>query len=243
MARLLTFPNNPGVVSITPISGPAARSSGSTTAQDGSEQTFDGYGDVVALELKFNAKMDVSARRERGLFAAFQGGANAARLRFYDPDIMRPYEAGMAVPHNLRFRDLAQVNWSNGQPWSNGQGWMPSAPIVPVAAASSYDSGIVTLDDVFWGHGLGLGDYIGFFPFHFGIYAVTEVISEGQYRVWPRLRAALTTSSYATLFPTIVMRPISRDSIRQSRGLSTTDGSSISLVEVIDPYVRKYFIG
>lgn len=241
MARLLSFPFNPGVVDITPISGPMARSSGSNTSSDGSEQTFDSVGDVVALRLSFNVKRKGLARQERGLFTGLHGGANAIRLSFFDPDVIMPAEAGLDVAAHLDWTDLDALNWSNGQPWSNGQGWAQSAPEISVASASAINTGIVTLPDSFWGHRLDLGSYFGFFPFHFGLYMVTEVIDDGQYRIWPRLRKALTTDDFATLFPVIAMRPLSRDSAKYGRGLSVTNAASIDLVEVIDPYVRSDF--
>src|SRR5690606_27156301 len=111
-----------------------------------------------------------------------------------DPDIMSPAEAGITGPFQkssspeviANVGDQGGVAWSNGEPWSNGFNWQPAYPTVAVAAASAYDSGIVTLADEFWGHGLGIGDYIGFFPFSLGLYTVDEVIAPGQYRVWPR---------------------------------------------------------
>lgn len=234
MARLLTWPHGLwGIDDVKPINGPNARSSGSTTAQDGSEQTRSGIGDVVALELRLSAKNGlIGARLQRGLMLGLHSGANAMRLQFNDPDIMTPAEAGIVGA-------FAEQDWSNGQPWSNGEGWAPSYPVVPVAASAAVDTGVVTLANEFWGYTLGLGDYIGFFPFHFGLYCVTEVIDEGQYRVWPRLRKALTTDDYATLHPTLVMQAIG-PTPAPGRDLSAT-GGSLTLKEVIDPYVRSYF--
>ncbi|WP_157014899.1 hypothetical protein [Mesorhizobium xinjiangense] len=235
MLRLITWPDGLwGFVDINPVSGPKARSSGGNTAQDGTEQTFEGIGDLVALELVFSAKNGVTgARRQRGLVTALHSGANAMRLQFNDPDIMTPAEAGVSCPE--------EQNWSNGEPWSNGEGWAPTYPVVPVAAAAGFDTGIVRLANEFWGHTLGYGDYLGFFPFHFGIYMVTEVIEPGQYRVWPRLRKALTAEDYATLYPTLVMKAVGT-TVAPPRDLVAT-GGSITLVEVIDPYVRSDFTG
>lgn len=241
MARLLSFPHFPGVRGITPLSGPMARNSGANTASDGSEQTYDSVGDVVALRLDLNMKRKGLARQERGLFAGLHGGANAIRLSFYDPDIITPYQSGLSVSPLVDWPSLGSVPWSNGETWSNGAGWGQAPPEVAVAASSAIDTGIVTLADDFWGHSLDIGSYLGFFPLHFGLYMVTEVIDEGHYRIWPRLRKALTTDDFATLFPVIAMRPRSRDAIQQRRGLAHTDGAAIDLVEVIDPYVRSDF--
>jgi len=239
MPRLASFQMG-DEVRITPTSGPGARNSGATTAQDGFEQTFDTVGDLVALRLELVPRRGISARRERGLFTRLMEGGNATRLTFNDPDLMSPQEAGIDVPAH-DWERMPSPTWSNGQPWSNGLGWGVTPPTVPVAAVAAVNTDTVTLADEAWGHRLGEGDYLGFFPFSFGLYMVTEVIDPGQYRVWPRLRTALTTEHFATLLPTIVMRPRGRDAVSMSRGTWMTDGSSIELVEVIDPYVRRFF--
>lgn len=250
MARLLTFPNQlAGVVSITPTRGPNARSSGNTTAMDGTEQSFSGTGDVVALDLELSIKQGTWARRDRGHLTALRSGANAMRLTFHDPDIMSPAEAGITslfLPNSspeivANVGDQGGVSWSNGEPWSNGFNWQVAYPTVAVAAAAAYDDGVVSLADTFWGHGLGIGDHLGFFPFSFGLYTVEEVISAGQYRIWPRLRTALTTSHFATLTPTIVMKPTLQSTVPPGRNLVSTATHTLSLVEVIDPYVRSSF--
>lgn len=235
MARLLTWPHGLwGIDSVTPVSGPAARNSGANTAMDGAEQTFEGIGDIVALELGLSAKNGrVGARFERGIITGLHNGANAMRLQFNDPDIMTPAEAGIVGA-------FEEQDWSNGEPWSNGEGWAPSYPVVPVTAPAAADSGTIRLSGQYWGHSLNLGDYLGFFPFHFGLYMVTEVIAPGQYRIWPRLRKALTTDDFATLHPTLVMRPVAQTRA-PARDLVKTSGGSLTLVEVIDPYVRQYF--
>lgn len=242
MPRLLSDSDGfAGVTGFSWLSGPNARNSGSTTAMDGSEQTFDAYGDVVALEFTLNVKRDVAARRQAGVLTALRGG-NAMRLRFFDPDMMKPYEAGINVSERYDWTNLPTENWSNGMPWSNGAGWALSAPVVPVAASAGFDTGIVRLGSAFWGHQLGLGDIVGFFPFHFGIYTVTEVIDDGEYRIWPRLRKALTSEDFCTLHPTIVMRPV-MNTLPPGRGLAHTDAATVSLVEVTDYYVRDYYEG
>jgi hypothetical protein len=243
MPRLLTI-SGLTIQSIAWMAGPNARNSGSSTSMDGTEQTFDSVGDVVSLQLDMDPKRAGPARRERGFLTGLPGG-NAFRFTFLDRDMMSPAEAGMDVSARARWETLPRVNWSNGQPWSNGMGWRASPPIVSVAAASAYDSGIVYLADEFWGHSLGVGDHIGFFPFSLGIYTVTQVLDEGEYRVWPRLRTALTTDGIGrrcTLRPTIVMRPVSKEVAQWSRArFQSQSGASIPCVEVVDPYVRQYF--
>lgn len=239
MARLISL-DDAGITAFAPISGPMARNSGSNTAQDGSEQVFEGVGDVVALGVEFNHKRGAGAREQRGRMFGAHGGANAFRLTLFDPDMISPAEAGLDVPDHVGWTGLADLPWGNGHDWSSGCGWALSAPTVPVAAPAAYDGGIVRLGDAFWGHTLPLGSYFGFFPFHFGLYCVTEVLEPGAYRIWPRLRKALTTDDFATLHPVIVVRP-RPGVLPPRRGLSVTDQFSAELVEVIDPYVRKQF--
>lgn len=236
MARLYTWQDGLwGIVEATPASGPMARNSGGNTASDGSEQTFEGIGDVVALDLALSAKNGrFGARWERGILRGMGAGVNGVRLTYHDPDIMTPPEAGISG-------SFGGQEWSNEEPWSNGMPWGASYPVVPIAAASDYDSGIVRLGSAFWGHTLGLGDYVGFFPFYFGLHCVTEVLGPGRYRVWPRLRKALTTDDFATLHPTLVMRPTAGSGVPPGRGLASTTSMTLRLVEVIDPYVRQHF--
>lgn len=236
MFRLLSYPDYAysGAVSVTWLTGPNARSSGANTASDGSEQTFDTIGDVVSFRLEFTPKQGRVARRERGFLTALGGGTNAFRFTYVDADRMEPDEAGIIGPYGSQL-------WSNGKPWSNGQWWQPSYPVVPVAGASPYDSGIINLSDQVWGHTLGWGDHLGFFPFHFGIYTVTEVLDAGRYRIWPRLRKAVDVDDFCTLFPTLVVRPTGKEAGSWRRDASTTTDTSIDVVEVIDPYVRQYF--
>lgn len=240
MARLISL-SDAGITAITPISGPMARNSGSNTAQDGSEQVYAGVGDVVALNVEFNHKQGLGVLAQRGRMIGVHGGANAFRMPVFDPDMISPREAGLDVPARLGWTSLKDLTWSNGMPWSNGMGWQPTAPTVKIAASAAYGSHLVRLADEHWGHRLPLGSWFGFFPFHFGLYTVTEERGDGWYRIWPRLRKALTTDDFATLHPVIVMRP--RPGILPPRrGLAVTDEFSIDLVEVIDPYVRRHFV-
>lgn len=247
MARLLTFTESAGIVSLEPISGPMARNSGSNTASDGSERVFEGIGGIVSLRVEFNRKIGGNAREERGNIIGLGGGANAIRLPVFDPDVITPREAGLDVPAHLGWRDLDGFPWSNGQNWSNGQGWRPSAPAVKIGASTSAGGSLIRLQDEFWGRTLPFGSWFGFFPFHFGLYTVTEVVGDGWYRTWPTVRKSLTYSTdpaevdYATLFPTIVVRPHARAVQGHRRGLAATDGLTMDLHEVIDPYVRRDF--
>jgi hypothetical protein len=140
MARLLSYPANTGIVSITPVSGPNARNSGSNTASDGSEQVFDTIGDVVALQLAFRPQQYAGARRERGWMTGLLGGKNATRFQFVDSDKMTLAEAGQTV---------TGINWAGGVNWATGS-WNVGFPIVPVSASSALDAGIIELSPVYW---------------------------------------------------------------------------------------------
>jgi len=227
MARLLAMPCLPARTEVEPISGPNARNSGANTVADGSEQTFDHVGDVVALRLPTNALEGRQARRERGWMTAFLGGANATRIDFLDADRMTTAEAG----------GIVSGAWTEGA-WTEGA-WGEWLPRVPLAVAASFNAGTIRLTDRDWGHALGIGDYVGFEPFHFGLYAITAVIAPGHYRIWPRLRKALTADDFATLTPVLAMRPIAP--VRQTRGLAFTEPATIDLVEVFDYHARAHF--
>lgn len=236
MFRLVSWPY-PEIVGYELLSGPIAVSSGSTSSMAGREQTFDGVGETIVMRFDLSDKWGVVARRERGAFLALQGGVNAFRVPLPDFDRMSFAEAGGTGA-------FAGVPWGNGETWSNGEAWQPAYPRVDVGEAAAYDSGIVALADQFWGHQLGVGDRIGFTPLHFGVYWITEVLAAGRYRIWPRLRRAIDTGTIATLdCHVLAMRPLGREALAGGRDLDTTKGTSITLHEVIDPYVRQYFTG
>lgn len=230
MARLVEWPTPIGVTSVEWLSGPMARNSGSTTAMDGSEQTFSGIGDVLAFRYRLPPLRGTRARRERGFFLGMHQGANAALVTLVVGDDLTPAEAGLSGP-------LVNQPWSNGENWSNGRSWKASYPVVGLASTVGLDEGIVRIQDAHWGHNLGLGDPLGFFPFYLGAHFVTEVVDDGEYRVWPPLRADLTANHYATLSPRLAMktRP---GGTAMSRGPSHTEDMSIDLIEVFDYYVR-----
>ncbi len=119
--------------------------------------------------------------------------------------------------------------------------WSYSFPHVYVAAGAAKDATTIYLNNAAWGHRLIVGDYIGFGPLYFGLHVVTEVYSEGVYRVWPPLRRAITTADWATLNPTIAMRMEGEEAGAVVRGQYYADGLTLTLVEVEDADVRAYF--
>lgn len=90
------------------------------------------------------------------------------------------------------------------------------------------------------GHQLGIGDWFGFAPYHFGVYMVTEVLAPGDYRIWPPLRKAVV-DGYATRRPVMAMRLESEVAASIDRGVDWADGPTMTLVEVMDPDVATYF--
>lgn len=233
-ARLLSFPIGLPITKIEPLSGPRTVQSGSTQSVGGFVQTVASPFGMLKFRMNFGPMRGVEARRYRGWITALHGGANATRVPWLDGDNLSDAEAGIVG-------GMSPKQWSNGMPWSNGQYWSGSYPIVPIAQQSAIGDTVIHLQDEFWGASLGYGDQIGFTPFHFGLYMVTEVIDAGIYRIWPPLRKALTTDDFATLRPVLAMRLESEDSASAARGPAFIDNASVTLVEVLDYDVRDYW--
>lgn len=238
MGRLISRPNGLYVRTATPLSGPRAVGAGGNTSIGGFAQTLASPFGAWRWQFTFPVSKDAAFRRYRGWATALHGGANATRFPFFDPDMMSDTEAGLiATSAQRRFG----MTWSNGEPWSNGQNWALSLPQVAVAAAASRDASRVKLEDSFWGHKLQIGDYIGFFPFHFGLYMVTQEFGDGEYRIWPPLRKAIAVTDYATLSPVLAMRLESEQSATADRGVAFAEEKTVVLVEIFDYDVRDYF--
>lgn len=233
MARLVSWPVGLGANGREPLSGPRAVSGGSTTSIGNFVQTFASPFALWRWRFSFPPMRGQMARRYRGWITSLHGGANATRVPFCDWDGLSKAQRGVTG-------DLSQP-WSNGQPWGNGQPWQGFAPVVAVSAAAALDDDVVSLTNTAWGYSLDIGDQFGFFPFHFGLYMVTEVIEPGQYRIWPPLRKALATTDYATLRPTIAMRLESEDAATANRDNAFISNAQVTLVEVLDYDARDYF--
>jgi hypothetical protein len=232
--RLLSWPQGLGNVSMEILSGPRAVGSGQTESIGNFIQTFGSPFGSIRIRLNFSPMRDEAARRFRGWITALHGGANATRVPWVDADRMSLLEAGVKGP-------IENPPWSNGKPWGNGKNWRASYPPVHVAAPAALGSTIVQLADEFWGHRLGYGDQFGFFPFHFGVYEVTEVLGEGTYRIWPSLRKAVSPDDFATLTPSLVMRLESEEAANRNREADFIRSGSVTMVEVFDYDVREYF--
>jgi hypothetical protein len=138
--------------------------------------------------------------------------------------------------------------FSNGQPFSNGCEWGVSRPAVKVAADAAKGATIIELADQYWGYDLIGGEWLGFFPFHFGKYEVTEVLGDGRYRIWPPLRVDLAevdedgVGSYAKIDGIVMaMRLQSEAGATVQRGVIVSEGNTLTGVEVEDQDVREYF--
>jgi hypothetical protein len=239
MARLLNWPNGLGIRSRKPLTGPRAK--GATARQE----TTGGRYQAVSSPFgywKYEFVLPVAKgrlyRRIEGFVTALHGGANAVRVDWPVPDGMTFSEAGA---YFTKAQITNGMPWLNGQPWSNGENWSASPPNVPVAAAAAIDTTIISLASPFWGRALGTGDEIGFFPFHFGKYMVTEVMDPGRYRIWPPLRKAITTDDFATLRPVLAMTLDAEGAADLSRGVDVGQETTLILSEVFDYDVRDYF--
>lgn len=239
--RLISPPVGLPVLAIEPLTGPRAVGASASQSGTGFVQTASAAFGLLRFQFAFAPMREGMFRRYRGWVTALHGGANATRWDFYDPDTMRPAEAGLDVPDAIRWDMMDGTDWANDEPWSNGKPWLSEPPTVAVADAAALGATEIRLADAYWGHRLDAGDYLGFAPYHFGLYAVTEVIETGTYRIWPPLRKAITTDDVATLRPTLAMRLESEDAASAGRGLVTAENAAVTLVETLDYDVRDYF--
>lgn len=238
MARLLSWPHGLRWNRWKPLNGPQSIGAGAGTTIGDVTQTVASPFGARYLQLSFPPIRGKLARRARGLVTALHMGANAVRVPICDFDGISLANAGVSASDQQKHNGIP---WSNGMPWSNKRNWKLTKPNVPVMSDAARDSSIVDLGSVFWGHELGMGDWIGFLPFHFGLYEITEVVDEGRYRIWPPLRKAITVDDFATLYPVMAMRPLSNNMPDADRGPAFLEGLTMSLFEVFDYDVRDYF--
>lgn len=239
MARLLSWPVGLKRLSFEPLTGPRSESSASNESLTGFVQTVASAFGAWRWQITFPPMNGSLFRRYRGLVTGLNGAANAVRVPFDDPDVMSFAEAGVtASAEQLR----SGSTWSNGHSWSNGKNWRLSRPTVAIAAAAVKGATIIQLENTFWGYGLVGGEWLGFFPFHFGLYVVTEVLGGGQYRVWPPLRKDFTLgTTRASLRAVMAMRLESDSGATAARGKVAADNATATLTEVLDEDVRDYF--
>ena len=237
MARLLSWPFIK-FMSWEPLTGPRSVGSTSNESVSGFVQTASSVFGAWRWQFSVQPMKGKLFRAYRGMVVALNGGANAIRVPFCDPDGLSKADAGINLTQSQKING---ITWSNGQSWSNGKNWHPSRPVVGVTSSADEGDTLITLNDEFWGHQLLGGEWIGFFPFHFGVYVITQVLGDGEYRVWPPLRKAIDTDSSATLNPVMAMRLESESAGTAKRGNVWADSNTLTMVEVQDPDVRDYF--
>lgn len=232
-ARLLSWPNGLKVTDFTRVSGPVSAGSGQNLTLTGATQHISAVKSPIVFNVTLPPQQGQGARRVNGLITAMRMGVNAVRFPWNVTD-------EMPDPNDLDLSAFQQLNWSNGQPWDNGKGWQGSYPTETVTASASVDESLITLGSTAWGDNLGMGDYFGF-ESHFGVYEITETFDllPNQYRVWPPLRKAITTSDVATLEPTMVVRSVG-DSQRNKKP-AVWQPQELTFVEVLDADVRSYY--
>lgn len=238
--RLISWPHGLKTNYREPLSGPRTVGAGSNESIGGFVQTFGAPFGLWRWRFQFANMRGQLFRRYRGWITALHGGANATRVPFCDWDGLSLAQRGVQATHEEWKQGQP---WGNGEPWSNGKNWGSSGPVVPVAAASALGATEIRLGSVFWGATLDYGDLLGFFPFHFGMYMVTEAIGNGTYRIWPPLRKPITLDDFATLEPMLAMRLESEEAATAARDAFSGVNLSITMVEVLDYDVRDYFAG
>ena len=242
MARLLDWIPGLAIVARTPLTGPRSVGSSSTESLAGYVQTVASPFGQWRYQFTVRPMRGRLFRLYRGMITALHAGANAVRVPWCDPDIMSWEESGVdATPEEIR----AGVPWSNGASFSNGENWSVGRPWEGVGAAAAKGDTEVTLSADHWGGNLVGGEDIGFVPFHFGKYRVTEIIDQDDdsvtLRIWPPLAKALATTDYVTLTPVSVMRLESEAAATASRGARLADGNTLTMIEVTDDIVRSHF--
>lgn len=125
-------------------------------------------------------------------------------------------------------------------PQFDGEVWRHTTAVELPGAAAALGATQVVLSNLTWGYQLGVGDWFGFYPYHFGVYMVTEVLKPGTYRIWPPLRKAVV-DGYATRRPVMAMRIESEDGAGFARSVDAAEGATMTLIEVTDPDVADYF--
>jgi len=237
MARLIAWAPGLQYITMEPLSGPRTIGSGASQSIGGYTQSVASPFGLWRWKFGFAPMRGDGLRRYRGMVAALHGGANAVRVPIYDPDMITNV-------HSLGIGNVNGVTFDNGLGWRIGGTSRPfrvSRSPVALTMALSVGSTNVSLDPSGWGGTLDVGSYISFWPDYFGLHVVTQVYAPGEYKVWPPVRRARTTSDYATLDPVLAMRLESEEAGATSRGQWLAEGLTLTMVEVEDADVRSYF--
>jgi len=239
MPRLLYPPTGVCPHGVRPLNGPSVIGSGNTQSLAGYHQTFNVPYGAWEFQLTYGVLRGKDARRFRGWITAMHGGGNATRFPFCDLDRISFADADVVLTAPHQYREGAP--WGNGQPWGNAQNWRIARS--PVLADGTFAKGtsIIRLGADRWGHALEIGDYIGFFPSHFGMYVITEVFDDKSYRIWPTLRKEVTVTDYCTLDPVLALRLKEAKGVDMARDDFAIQNPTLSMIEVLHENAIGYF--
>ncbi len=240
MPRLIAWPNGIRIVSRDVLTGPRVTSGGGRESLTGFSQSIASPYGAWRFQFTLPRLRGQAVRRWRGFITALHGGANAASVKICDPDGMSMPDAGADYTQNQIREGLP---WSSMLPWSNMRNWAASRPLVRVYSPANKGDSIVYLSEQFWRGNLGCGDQIGFTPYHFGLYIVTEIMPDGGFRIWPPLRKNITEHDFSTLSPMLAMRLESEAAAPMSRGAAGMESPVITMTEVPDETIRAYYEG
>lgn len=245
MARLLSWPVGLKWTSREPLTGPRAVGAGATESTSGFVQTFASPFGLWRWSFSLPAMRGQMARRYRGMVTALHGGANAVRVDFKDPDGLSFSDLGIAM---TPARQLIGEPWSNGQPWrisgdpQAGCNWQTGLPWERVIASADRGASFISLGTDSFGPLLDVGDTFGFVGV-FALHVVTEVLPDGELRIWPPLRRSIGAADYATLTPVMAMTLDGEAGANLPRGITVMDGLAITLKEVEHRHVAQFFAG
>lgn len=221
--RIIQWPTDLRMVSVTPIDGPDVVSSGVNTALNGAEQVVRSIGNLIAIDITFPPAKGSEARAQRGLFTSLRSGVNAVRFQYPDPDRRTLREAGVNA-------DGGTINIS-GIAGLAGANIVLDLPTVDVNRTANRGTNQIRLANEFWGRDLQVGEWISFYPNHPGVYQITDVLPNGFYRIWPNLRQRITVADYASFNLMLIMKTFPGGA-QWGRGPDFSQGGSLSLVEV-----------
>lgn len=226
MSRLIDWPRDLKWTQERILSGPRTIGAATTTSVNGFNQNSQSPFGTWVIQLDLPPLNDVAFRKYRGWVAAMHGGANFTRFTIAD------FFGALSKNPDGTPRDrsaLFQDGFGFGE---KNQSFQYPTAIVPVAVNASKGDNIIQIAETEWQPLLCEGDYIGFTPFHFGMYLITEVLGGGIYRVTFPLREDITTDSHATLWPTLAMRLQAEDSAPVQREAVIASGISVTMIEV-----------
>ena len=236
MSRVVSWPLGLQVTSIEPLNGPIAIGGGTTDSLGGFTQSVSGVGFLWEFAFSFPPMKDQAAREFRSWITSLHSGSNATSYTLIDGDRVRPTGIGQAANSGI-------VLWSGEDEYANGENWYYDYPLLELDQDQELGSTRVRLPDSLWGRKLGLGSKIGFSPFYLGMHMITEVYSNGDYRVFPPLRQNISAGNYATLEPVVALRLRGVETASVPRNAEFLDGATAQFIEVLDYDVRDFFTG